>query len=104
MTRDLAQKLNIAGEEITGPIQGINNLADLINVLIKFIVPLAAVILLLVLISGGYDYLLSRGDEAKLKSANAKLTAGIIGFALLVFSYIIVRLIAVIFGLPTGII
>ncbi len=98
----LAQKINIGGQEIEGPLKNINNLAELTNTIISFLIPIAAVILLFVLISGGYDYLMSQGESTKLKTANAKLTAGIIGFALLVFSYFIVKLIALVFGLQGG--
>ncbi len=98
----LAQQINISGQVIEGPLKNINNLAELTNAVISFLIPIAAIILLFVLISGGYDYLMSQGEPGKLKTANAKLTAGIIGFALLVFSFVIVKLIALVFGLQGG--
>jgi len=70
---------------------------------VKFLIPLAGIILLMVMIWGGYDYMMSRGQPEKIKSAQAKITTGIIGFALLVFSYIIAKLVATIFGLGQGI-
>ena len=82
----------------------IKTLGDLVNRIIQFLIPLAAVILLVVFIWGGYDYMMSQGSPEKVKSAQAKITTGIIGLVLLLVSYVIVRLISQIFGLGGGII
>ena len=87
----------------TGPGK-INSLADLVNRLVSFMIPLSAVILLFVFIWGGYDYMMSQGDPGKIKSAQAKFTTGIIGLVLLMLSYIIVKTIGGIFGLGGGVI
>ncbi|MEK7523178.1 MAG: hypothetical protein AAB569_06340, partial [Patescibacteria group bacterium] len=68
-----------------------------------FIMPMAGIILLFVLISGGYDYMMSQGNADKIKAGQAKITSGIIGFILLIASFLITRLIAAIFGLGGGI-
>lgn len=99
----LVQKVNIGGQDIQGPLQGINKIGDLISRLLLFIIPAAGVILLFVLIWGGYDFIISQGNAEKVKSAQAKITTGIIGFILLIISYLLVRLIAKIFGLGEGI-
>jgi hypothetical protein len=99
----LAQNLQISGKLIVGPLQGINTLGDLVNRVLLFLMPLSGVILLLVLIWGGYDFLTSGGDAAKVKNAQAKITTGLIGFFILIFAYFITRVIAYIFGLETGI-
>lgn len=97
--KNLAQKINVGGQPIEGPLKGINNLADVVNKVIEIMIPIAGVILLFVLIWGGYDYLLSQGNPEKIKSAQGKITTGIIGFVLLIISYLMVNLIAKIFGL-----
>lgn len=99
----LAQKVNIGGQDIEGPLSGINNIGQLVSRLLLFLIPAAGVILLLVLIWGGYDFLISQSNPEKVKGAQAKITTGIIGFILLVISYLLVRLIARIFGLGEGI-
>lgn len=105
MKNILAQSLQISGTEpIQGPIVGINSIGDLVNKLVSILIPIGSIILFLVLVWGGYDYLLSRGDPEKLKGANAKITAGIIGFILLILSYFIVKLLSFIFGLGGGVI
>ncbi len=105
--RLLAQKICINGSTdcITGPLDpNINTLGDLVNRVVQFLIPLAAVVLLLVLIWAGYDYLTAQGSAEKIKSAQAKIGSALLGFILLFLSYVIVRLIAFIFGLGGGII
>jgi len=103
MRNYLTQQMNVGGQQITGPLQGINNLSDVINKIVELVIPLAGIILLLVLIWGGYDFMMSQGQPEKIKNAQAKITTGIIGFVLLIISYIVVKLIARIFGLGEGI-
>jgi len=95
----LSQNLSISGKPIQGPLQGIETIGDLINRILPFILGLAGIILLFVLILAGYDLIMSQGNAEKIKSAQAKITTGIIGLFLLIFSYLIVSLIAKIFGL-----
>ncbi|HRN71169.1 MAG TPA: hypothetical protein PLS49_08375 [Candidatus Woesebacteria bacterium] len=104
MQKTLAQGLQIQPEgaapvNIKSPLVGINNLGDLINVLMSFIVPLAGIILFFILIWGGYDILMSQGESDKVESGKNKITAGIIGIVLLVLSYLITNVIGYIFGL-----
>lgn len=88
---------------IDGPLVGIENLSDLVNKVLTFFIPFAALVLFGVLVWGGYDFLLSQGVPEKVKAGRAKITAGLIGFGLLISSYVIVKLIASILGLGEGI-
>jgi len=100
----LAQSLNFGNQTIQGPLdQSVDSLGKIITKTLGFIMPMAGIVLLFVLISGGYDYMMSQGNADKIKSAQAKITSGIIGFILLIVSFLITRLIAVIFGLGGGI-
>ncbi len=100
----IAQKITINGNPITGPLQGIDTLSDLINIIVKFVYPLAGILLFIYFVWGGYDYLTSGGNPEKVKGAQGKLTSAIIGFTLLFVSYILVKIIASIFGLNSGVI
>jgi len=104
----LSQKINIgptgSTTEIEGPIEGINTLGDLVNKIMEYLIPFASIILLVVLVWGGFDYLMSKGEPNGLKAGKAKITAGIIGFVLLAASYILVKLITAIIGIGDGII
>lgn len=109
MRQLFAQNFNIGGQEIQGPLNlGIDKtpdqytLADVIGKVTQFLFPLAAVILFFVLVWGGYDFLMSQGNADKVKSAQAKITTGLIGFFLLIISYVLTRIIASIFGLEGG--
>lgn len=99
----LAQKVTINNQTINGPLIGINDLGGLVSKVVNtFLIPLAGIILFLVLIWGGYDFIISRGNPEKVKSARAKITTGLIGFILLIVSYLIVRLLSEVFGLGKG--
>jgi len=105
----LAQALNISNEggtptQIQGPLdESVSSLGGIITKALGFIMPMAGIVLLFVLISGGYDYMISQGNAEKMKSAQAKITSGVIGFILLIASFLITRIIALIFGLGEGI-
>lgn len=98
-----AQSFKIGGQQIQGPLKDINNLSDIVNIIVLFIYPLAGVLLFLYLVWGGYDFLLSRGNPEKIKAGQGKMTAAIVGFVLLIMSYLLVKLIANIFGLGSEI-
>ena len=96
----LSQSLNFGNQTIQGPLdESVDSLGKVITKTLGFIMPMAGIILLFVLISGGYDYMMSQGNADKIKSAQGKITSGIIGFILLIVSFLITRIIAVIFGL-----
>ena len=99
-----AQNISISGMPIKGPLVGYNNIADIVNNVVPFIMTLAGIILFFVLMWGGLDYVQSQGQPEKLKSANAKITAGVIGFVLLVLSFLITRVLSYIFGIGQGIV
>lgn len=101
----LAQNLQISGQPIQGPLDAsLNNLGDVVNrVVTSLLIPVAGAILLVVFIWGGYDFMMSEGDPAKIKSARAKITAGIIGFIILICAFVVVRLVSYIFGLGNSI-
>jgi hypothetical protein len=78
---------------IQGPLTGISTISDLINRLLLFLLPLAGIILFFVLVAGGFSILTSQGSPDKIKNGRAMITAGLIGFFILVFSIGIVKLI-----------
>ncbi len=105
--RFLAQSLNIGTDnpvKIEGPLDdSVSSLGQIISKGLGFIMPMAGIVLLFVLISGGYDYMMSQGNPDKIKAGQAKITSGIIGFVLLIISFLVTRLIAYVFGLGGGI-
>lgn len=99
-----AQEIRIGGMPIKGPLsRDYTSIASIINNVVPFIIALAGIILFFVLMWGGFDYVTSQGAPEKLKTANAKITAGVIGFILLITSFLIVRILSYIFGIGQGI-
>ncbi len=102
MNRLLAQ-LTIGNEKINSPLDPkLQTVGDVVGRITNFLIPIGAVILLFVLIWGGYDFMLSQGSPDKIKSARLKITTGLIGFVLMVFAYIITKFVANIFDLGGG--
>ena len=101
MSRLLADSFTIGGQTIQGPLgNGMTDVASVVNrVVTYFLIPIGAVILFLVLIWGGYDFLMSQGSPDKIKSGRAKITAGLIGFVMLVVAYLAAKLVAYTFNL-----
>ncbi len=102
----IAQSIEISNK-IEGPLKGpggmpINNLGDIISIVLKFIIPLGGIILFFVLVISGIGIMTSAGNPEKLKTAGARITTAIIGFVLLILTYVIINFVSKIFGLGTG--
>ena len=101
--RYLAQQVKINDQIIEGPLQ-FNTLGEIVSRVVNFfLIPISGVILLLVFIWAGYDFMTSEGNPEKIKSAQAKITTGIIGMVLLVLAFLIVKVVELILGIETGI-
>ena len=102
-----AQSLEVSGNKIQGPLKGpggtdISSLGDIISIVLPVIIGLGGIILFFVLVLGGIGIMTSAGNPEKLKSAAAKITASLIGFELLILTYVIINFVSKIFGLGTG--
>ncbi len=99
----LAQSITVGSQTIQGPLDSsFNNIGSVITKTLTFLFPLGGILLFLYLIWGGYNYLLSFGDAKKIENGKAKITAALIGFILLISSYVLTKIIATIFGLSGG--
>lgn len=100
MKRFLSQSINIGGQPIKGPLDpSLNSLASVIDRILGFVIPAAAIVLFFVLVFGGYEYMTSQGNPEKVKRGQAVLFSAVIGFLLLIFSFVIVKVVSFIFGL-----
>jgi hypothetical protein len=91
--------LLVKGQKICSPLANIGTIGDLITRVLTFLIPLASVVLFIVLLWGGFDFLTSQGDAEKLKKGRAKIVSGLIGFAIIVLAYTATKVIAYLFGL-----
>ena len=102
-----AQSLEVSGNKIEGPLKGpgganIDSLGDIISIVLPVIIGLGGIILFFVLVLGGIGIMTSAGNPEKLKSAGAKISTSLIGFVLLILTYVIINFVSKIFGLGTG--
>ena len=99
----LAQSLQIPGVTgtIEGPLKGgkFTNLASLINNALPYIFAIAGIILLLYLIWGGFDYLLSMGDPKKAEAGKGRITNALVGFLIIFVAYWVVQILNYLFKL-----
>jgi len=87
MEKILAQSLQIGDQTITGPVNKFNNLADIINAVLKIVFPLALFILFVFLLWSGFDMVRNLGNPKLVESAKLRITNAVIGIILLAVSY-----------------
>jgi len=85
---------------IKGPVEG--DFLDFISRITKYIQPLIAVVFLFVIVYGGYTRMTATGDPEKEKKSMSIITAGIIGFLIIVLAPAIVNLITSLVGVQGG--
>ncbi len=106
----MSEKLNKCYSTICGPIPTVApavsgtpgdglTIGWLIGVLMSYIYPFAGILLFFVIASAGYDYILSSGEPEKLTKAQSKMLYALIGFIILVVSYMLVRVVGTVLGL-----
>ncbi len=86
----------------TGKIGGWTSLTigRIITMLIPFIYVLAGLGLLLMLIIGGFQLMMSVGNPEGLKSGGQKILFAVIGFIIIFASWWLIQILQVVFGLP----
>ncbi|OGF99447.1 hypothetical protein A2Y99_00230 [Candidatus Gottesmanbacteria bacterium RBG_13_37_7] len=103
MNTRLAQEVRLPDGTtvIKGPIDPTRfpNLASVINNAQPYIFAIAGVMLLALLIAGGFGYLTSAGDPKKAASAQKRITNALLGFLIIFVAYWLVVIIDYIFKL-----
>lgn len=88
------------GMTIDDPMRGkFKTLADVINEFLKYLFPLAGLVLLGVLILGGFQLLTSGGNPETVQKGKDKIVSGIVGFLILALAYWIVEILGKVFGI-----
>jgi hypothetical protein len=92
----------------TGTIQVPNpsrygSLEEIINVLGGLIRPVVILVLIAMLMYGGWVRLTARDDAKKVESSSKIITAAIVGFAIIVLAPVIVRFVGSLLGVQGGI-
>lgn len=76
------------------------SIGDIVSKLLPYIFVLAGLGLLVYLILGGFQLMVSGGDPKATEQAKGKITGAIVGFVIIFISYWLVQILQVIFGLP----
>jgi Type IV secretion system pilin len=92
-----------AGDEtvvtITDPDMGVGNFGSLITAGIQMAMLLAALITFIFLIWGGLQWITSGGDKAKYEEARNRITAALVGLAIVAASWAIMLIVEQFFGI-----
>lgn len=76
-----------------------SKLADIFNALIPYIYVVAGLILLFLIITGGIGLMTAAGNPDKIKAAQGKITAGLIGFLIIFVAYFLMQILEVVLGI-----
>ncbi|MCL4360422.1 hypothetical protein M1555_04205 [Patescibacteria group bacterium] len=76
----------------------IKDLETLFGNVIASVMGIAVVVLFVMLLVGGFTFLMSGGDQKKLDAAKGTLTSAIVGIVVVISAYLILRTIGVITG------
>lgn len=76
-------------ENFTEPKGFSNDIGNLINGVLSFVMVIAALLVFFYLIWGGIEWITSGGDKGKTESARNKITAAVVGLIILAASYAI---------------
>lgn len=71
----------------------IGSLASIFSNIMQAVVALSGVVLFIMLVIGGFNFLLSGGDQKKLEKAKGTVSNAIIGLVVLVCAYLILLII-----------
>jgi cytosine/uracil/thiamine/allantoin permease len=74
--------------------QGTNTASDLLVTILEIALGLVGLIAILFLVWGGFQYITSAGDEEKLGKAKGTMINALIGLAIVLLAYALVRIIA----------
>src|SRR3989338_5045042 len=81
----------------------IQDLGKLVSTGVSVVIILSGILVFVYLVWGGLEWLTSGGDKGKTESARNRITAALVGLAIIASSWALVRIIAYFFGVESGI-
>lgn len=96
LTYDSETNLCLPENLVKGPqdsLAGSRNVGDVIKVLVRTMLVLAGAVAVLFIMIGGYQFLMSRGNEEMYKKGKSTLTMAILGLILILLAWTIVNLV-----------
>lgn len=95
----LAQNVTLPGYSGTGFKFENKTVADIFNDLLPYIYVFAGIILLFMLIVGGFGMMTAAGDPKKVEASQKKITNGLVGFIIIFISYFVVQIVELVLGI-----
>lgn len=83
---------------VPNTISPINNIVQVVQAIIRFILLLAFVIAFVMLLVGGIRWILAGGDEKSVEKARNTITAALIGLVVVLVAYALIRLVEAFFN------
>ncbi len=89
--------------ELEGKVPGFKfvggSIGDIVSEFLKYLFPLAGLLVLLYLLLGGFQLMTSGGDPKKTQEAKGKITNALIGFVIVFIAYWLVQIVGTILGI-----
>ena|SRR3990172_2850903 len=85
------------------PFARISTFAHLLNVILPLLIVGAALLLLVMLLYGGFNWIKAGGNPENLGKAQKTMTFAILGLIIVVLSFLFVKLISIIFNIAAPI-
>jgi hypothetical protein len=73
-------------------------IGEIISKILPYLFSIIGILLLVYLVCGGLEIMLSKGDPKTMEGAKQKITNALIGFFIVFLSFVFVRLIGQVFG------
>ena len=87
-------------KDIFSPAQSFPTIGSLVNVLLRNVLVIAGVFCLVLLILGGFSFIVSAGGDAKAKEkGKSTITSALTGLVLIIAAYWIIQIIEIITGI-----
>lgn len=82
---------------IDNPVPQFDKISDIINKILPYAFTLAGILLFILLLASGFEFLTSGGDEKKLQQAKGRITAALVGFIIIVAAYWLTQIVEFLF-------
>lgn len=77
----------------------VKNIGEILSKLLQYVLPIAGILMLFMIIAGGYSLIFSFGDPERIKEGTKRVVFGIVGFLLVFAGWWTIKLIEIIFGI-----
>mgnify|MGYP000399453097 CR=1 FL=1 len=99
MIKEAYAEVNFSNPAVN-PVAQFSNLSKVLNQVLPTIMVVASLVCLALLLMGAFSYVTSSGEQEKVQKARKTITYSIIGLVLIFLSYLMVRVISFVTGIP----